>query len=428
MFCKYCGKPLKENEICTCPEAQAEAAAGMSYSQIPPTPPQGAQPSAGAPVPPRAPHPSGSVSSGMLPKIIGLAVAIVVVIGLLAVVLLNRKTSINMKDYLQVSYSGMDTVGEADVSVDWMALESKALSKSKNLLTDSLLLESSLSVDATPTEGLSNGDTVTVTVTCDEDTAKLMKLKFVNTTVDYTVSGLAEGVQTDVFADLSVSFEGIAPDGTAVLQNNSTDSFVKGVSYSVDPAYGLSNGDTVTVTARYSEQNALEQLRVVPETTKTYTVSGLDAYISSYDQLDQDTIDQVTQQSKDVINTELLANGGNYYKAAYDKYYYGFDKSSISLTDVSLQTTYFAAAKPDTYTRYSNELVQVYKITASDEESPDGVTFYYAVGYHDFILKGDGTVSVKLTDTTDLYGNPSTDALYNEVIAPLSADYTVTQS
>ena len=36
MFCKYCGKPLKENEICTCPEAQAEAAAGKNQTYVPP--------------------------------------------------------------------------------------------------------------------------------------------------------------------------------------------------------------------------------------------------------------------------------------------------------------------------------------------------------------------------------------------------------
>lgn len=417
MFCKYCGKQLKENEICTCPEAQAEAAAGMK--QTPPEPSKAPQPPKGGAA---APAPSGFVK-----KLLPLVVIVAVIAVLAFVVILNGKTTIDMKDYLQVSYDGMNTVGTADVDVDWMSLDEKALANSGNFLGDSILLEAAMNVEATPTEGLSNGDTVTVSVSCDESTAERLKLKFVNTSIDYTVSGLPDGVETDVFADLSVTFDGIAPGGTVSLKNNSTDDFVKGVSFSADPSNGLSNGDTVTVTAHYNEQSAVDQLRVVPETTKTYTVSGLDAYVSSYDQLDQDTIDQLTQQSKDTIDTDLLANSFYYMDVAYGGYK-DVEGNSIVFTDVSLQTTYFAAAKPDAYTSYNNELVQVFKITATDNQSPDGVTFYYAVGYHDFVLKGDGSISVKMTDTIDCYGDPTTDAVYNEVIAPLAADYTVTQA
>lgn len=424
MFCKYCGKQLKDNEICTCPEAQAEAAAGTSQAQP--------RPSAGT-TPPKAPKVSlggaaAAAPSGFVKKLLPLVIIIAVLAVLASVVILNRKTTIDMKDYVQVSFQGMNTVGTADVDVDWMSLDNKALADSGNFLGDSVLLEAAMKVDATPTEGLSNGDTVTVSVSCDESTAERLKLKFVNTSVDYTVSGLPDGVETDVFADLSVTFDGIAPGGTVSLKNNSTDDFVKGVSFSADPSNGLSNGDTVTVTAHYNEQNAVDQLRVVPETTKTYTVSGLDAYVSSYDQLDQDTIDQLTQQSKDTIDTDLLAARYSYTIAAYGSFQYEVEEESIVFTDVSLQTTYFAAAKPDAYTTRNNELVQVFKITATDSKSPDGITFYYSVGYRDFILKGDGTISVKMTDTIDRYGDPTTDAIYNKVIAPLAADYTVTQA
>lgn len=35
-FCKYCGKVLQDGEICTCPQAQAEAAAAHAQGQQPP--------------------------------------------------------------------------------------------------------------------------------------------------------------------------------------------------------------------------------------------------------------------------------------------------------------------------------------------------------------------------------------------------------
>ena len=56
-FCKYCGKPLQDGEICTCPQAQAEAAR-MYQGQQPPQgyqqPPQGCQqPPQGYQLPPQ---------------------------------------------------------------------------------------------------------------------------------------------------------------------------------------------------------------------------------------------------------------------------------------------------------------------------------------------------------------------------------------
>lgn len=207
MFCKYCGKPLKENEICTCPEAQAEAAAGKNQTYVPPV----GAPAMGNPEPQNDHKGNAAVPSGLIKKIVPLAAIVVVLLVLLGIVVVNRKTTIDMKDYIQISYTGMNTVGDADIDVDWMSLDNKALADSGNFLGDSILLESSIQVEATPTEDLSNGDTVTVTVTYDEGTAERLKLKFVNTTIDYTVSGLVDGVQTDVFADLAVTYEGIAP-------------------------------------------------------------------------------------------------------------------------------------------------------------------------------------------------------------------------
>ena len=342
MFCKYCGKPLKENEICTCPEAQAEAAAGKNQTYVPPV----GAPAMGNPEPQNDHKGNAAVPSGLIKKIVPLAAIVVVLLVLLGIVVVNRKTTIDMKDYIQISYTGMNTVGDADIDVDWMSLDNKALADSGNFLGDSILLESSIQVEATPTED-------------------------------------------------------------------------------------LSNGDTVTVTARYNEQNAIDQMRVVSETTNTYTVSGLDAYVTTYDQIDQDTIDQMSQQAKDTISTNMLSNKYSYIDAAYDtskSYPSGLDVESIVLNEVTLQTTYFAASKPDTNNYYNNELIQVYKVSATDNTSPDGVTFYYAVGFHDIIKAGDGSVSVKLTDTVNCYGNVSTDAIYNRVVAPLTADYTVTQA
>lgn len=416
MYCKYCGKKLEENEICTCPGARAEAAAAGHAGA---TSPSDSGPAA----------PVGAVPRTLLFKVGGGIVALLILVALLAFVLVNRTATLDLKNYVQVAFDGMNTKGTAQVSVDWSALEQGIQDKGRGNFNDVLLLETSIQADADATEDLSNGDTVTVQIGYDESAADRMKLKLVNTTLNFQVSDLVDGTPADAFADLEMSYEGIAPYGTAVATNNSQDDFVKTISYSIEPSSGLSNGDTVTVTALYNEYNAQDQLRYLPETTKTYTVEGLDEYVQSYDQLDEDTLDAVTQQSKDVINTELLSSNYTYAEAAYDSYFGNhYERDSIVLKEVSLLNSYFAVSKPDATSNYSNNLlIQVFQVTATDNTNSDGVTFYYAVEYADFLKTAEGEIQVSLT-ASDSYGRPTTDGIYNKMVAPLTSTYTVTQS
>lgn len=415
MYCKYCGKKLGDNETCTCPGARAEAGqteeAGSSF-----------EPSAGA-------GETGAVPRALLAKLGGGILAALLVLILVAVAVVNKTNTLDLKDYVQVTFSGMDTKGSAQVAVDWSALEDAMADAGRGDRLDAIDLETSVEVNADPTEELTNGDTVTVQLSYDETMADKMKLKLVNTTLTFSVSGLEEGKAADAFADLAISYEGIAPHGTAVVTNNSQDSFVKTISYSVEPSSDLSNGDTVTVTALYNEYNAEDQRRYLPETTKTYTVEGLDEYVQSYDQLDEDTIAAVTQQSRDVMDTKLLADTTNYCSSAYGKYMHEVynNTEQTVLQEVTLLNSYFAATKAEDNTRYGNQLIQVFQVNATDAASPDGVTFYFAVKYVNFLKEADGTIRVDLTDN-ESYGNTSTDGIYNEMVAPLTATYTVTQS
>lgn len=59
-FCKYCGKALQDGEVCTCPQAQAEAA--QTYQGQPQQPPQG-----GYPPPPQGGYPPQQPPQGSYP-------------------------------------------------------------------------------------------------------------------------------------------------------------------------------------------------------------------------------------------------------------------------------------------------------------------------------------------------------------------------
>lgn len=135
-----------------------------------------------------------------------------------------------------------------------------------------------------PDNNLSNGDVVTVTPTYDEAKAEKKGFKPVVREVKFTVEGLPEGTPVDLWewagelkfgrsnGDGQHHFEfDLLPDDKQAI------GFMKDHVYlSYDKTTGLSNGDVVTVTATYNQEQALVHgYKITSEPTKQFTVSGL---------------------------------------------------------------------------------------------------------------------------------------------------------
>ena len=102
---------------------------------------------------------------------------------------------------------------------------------------------------------LKNCDELTVEI--DETYCEQQNIKLKGNTQTITVSGLPEGKEIDIFEDVEISYEGVAPDAwISTIQNTSSDDFLKTVYYSADKASGLNIGDEVTVTAYFNESDA----------------------------------------------------------------------------------------------------------------------------------------------------------------------------
>ena len=103
------------------------------------------------------------------------------------------------------------------------------------------------------TEGLKNGDKVKVTVNFDEDYLKDHNIKLENTEFTITVEGLGDGINLDPFAGTNFTASGYNGYGTCSFDayGNPASSFLM---YTVNQANNdnLSNGDVVTVEARYT--------------------------------------------------------------------------------------------------------------------------------------------------------------------------------
>ena len=154
---------------------------------------------------------------------------VVVLIGIIALfMMISGGKAINLRDYVTITYSGIDGKGTAYVSVDYESMASASLSSKEKsqiengditsvstwqtaaagwgaLYTKQSVLSSAITctLEDQP-DGLSNGDTVTVQVDIDKDALKAVGIKVKGKDFTDTVSGLIEVQNIDAFADISV--------------------------------------------------------------------------------------------------------------------------------------------------------------------------------------------------------------------------------
>ena len=128
------------------------------------------------------------------------------------VVVLGQPKKINLEKYVEINFSGYNTKGRAEVSIQWEELSEKLMDildgNSGALLAATGTVQVSLDQDS----GLSNGDEVTAEISYNNELLKQYNFQFTGKSVSRTVEDLEELEEVDPFGDLTVSFTGISPD------------------------------------------------------------------------------------------------------------------------------------------------------------------------------------------------------------------------
>lgn len=238
-------------------------------------------------------------------------------------------------------------------------------------------------------ENLSNGDTVTINVKIGS-AADDYAFKLTGESITATVEGLKEVEEFDPFENISVVYEGFAPEGTAKIKAESEDN---AIFYEVNKSTGLSNGDKITVTAssKYN-MNQYAQLfgKVFSSAEKEFTVEGLASYASSIDEIPEDAKNKMLSQASDSIKADCASwkEGNSLKSSEFIGYYFLKNKEGF---------------EEEPY----NELYCVYKNTANMKgllRNGDGKTevtgeevYYTFYRYSDIVIMPDGTCSVDLS-------------------------------
>lgn len=374
-------------------------------------------------------------------KALGVIAGAAAVIVILVIFVATRRPTIDLNDYAEFNVSGYDGYGSilanvdyeqmledhADIFSDTDADEDELESLGDTLLAyDDAVNAISITV-AGDSSDLSNGDTVT----CTWDIPESVQNEFEDTyhcrlrysDIEYEVTGLEEIEEVDPFdeAYFSIEYSGMGPNGRATATNSEYND----ISYEISPQSGLSNGDTITITATMTKEENVTGF-TLSKTSADFTVDGLDSYVSDLSEIPDDYLAQMEAQSQDEMTSEVSSDWDN------PEWYQSMEYIG----------SYLAVQKPDTTLFFSDEntVYMIYKVTA---DSPQGdITYYTYAVYGDVVIYADGTCYTDLArvDMPNRYegsfdigdyeyvGFQTLDELYNQVIAPLLDKYTVTDN
>ncbi len=295
--------------------------------------------------------------------------------------------TIDLNDYIDYTIEGYSTKAELTYSIryddiiDDFELEDVAASR----------LEKKITGTWSAMTYLSNGDEITFTWTVDADNIEeKYNVKFEAEDLKVEVKDLDEMPEYDPFEYVEVTFSGMTGDGDATVNALDTNP-LEDVSYRIEgSSYWLSNGDEVTVTA-YTYSGSLEDYcednnYILVQDSMTFTVEGLDDYVSSLDQLTPEMIAELQAQANDTIIASADLDDG------------------MSITSVDYVGLYLLATKDYSNSWYHNRVYLIYQVTVS---TPAGDLVYFTyVGFNNVIYLADGTneiYDITSTDTPSYY-------------------------
>lgn len=321
--------------------------------------------------------------------IIGACVALVLV---LLIVIALHKPTVNLNDYLKVTYGGYDGGGVAYTEIDWNSMKEdfenkisykRGMAQTGGMTPIDIIMEYTNANIEGKNEKLSNGDKVSYTWKVDKDAiAKLIKCKIKYSDGSKKVSGLKEMELFDPFKNLKVTFSGVEPNGEADIEYNGD--MLSEYDFTCDKTSGLKNGDKIKISLTEDAGYYVDQYNKAPSVLeKEYKVKNLGKYLSKIKEVDIDGMNSARAKAQKSISDMV-----DYWS------------EDVTLDKVSYAGDYLQVAKDsDDYTK--NYYGVIYQINAHIQ--PDGgqrkdVVSYYSMKFENVIVGGDGKCEIDLDE------------------------------
>ena len=248
------------------------------------------------------------------------------------------------------------------------------------------------------TEGLKNGDIVTVTASLSDwykdsskDIAEYMGKdgkKPASLTKEFEVTGLTELTEYSPFTSISLKCQGLNGSGKASLETDWTDKYYYEWVYTIDKTEELSNDDRVSISVTAYDGSDIAEYAAryyglkITETEKEYAVEGLTVLPETVAGIDSE------------VMTALSEEGGKRFSEMVD----GWETTTIkSFAEIGTMLAYEYSSWYETYTPY---VFVVYESVVQNETDGE-VPLYWYIRCNDVKLEDDGslTLNVESCDT-----------------------------
>lgn len=314
------------------------------------------------------------------------------------------KEQIDVIEGIELEFNGVDGYGTATIADEFVwedaaleaagitdALDSDNDSEAINALKGVFVIESAVEYEISPKDNLSNGDIVTVTVKVDNESVEDYDIEFTGVEKKFTVAGLKEVEEIDLFEGVEVKFEGFAPYVKATLSTQNANNVVS-VNYTIDKNQNLTVGDTVVVTAEFDEENLLQQGYMAMGNTKEYVLSECDRYVMELADIPQETVNKMNKQFEDAIHAHVANNW----------------EDKDSLESIEFIGAYLLTEKEGVGSSTKNVYCGVYRLNVDNGEK---FSYYSYCQFKNIIILKDGTCSLDLSQ----YKMPSGSAFFGSV-------------
>lgn len=357
---------------------------------------------------------------------------------------------VDMANYVVYKFHGYNTKGRVEASIDTELLSSlmmklkddydKAMIKHRKCEPqDYNAFYNSITVSVESPEYLSNGSKFKYTVKYDEELAKKLKLKVKNDSREVMVSGLVTATVIsldELFDGISFTFEGVSPNVTATLNNNTTHPLLTDIDFYVEgEKETYSEGDVIRVWASYDEELCLTKHFVIDADKencyKDYTVEAMSHYVKTADELSAAIIQEAVDKANSAFTTKSAKEFGVrvYFEAGIPPVYSNGGNRESTFEWVSYRpiSAYLKVPKDEIAGKNShnyNDLDIVYSGVMTQADGKN-VNVEAVVRFKDIIINNDGTYDADFSKPTMSSCSHFDSRIKETVIKNYEEDYTV---
>ena len=406
MYCEYCGKELKKDGTCDCPESNKHIEKNNENMNM-----------------------KCKLPRKLILIISGVVLGLILLIALLAS---NSSEKIALEDYInsEPTFSGFD--GKASASMaslfDESALETyllEGISGSSSFSEDDfdsmsdedlmsaiggaseelMACEQALDdivitvwVDGTEVselENISNGNMIKIEAKSNNPANKVLRKDFKTGVVEFEVSGLPEGQAVDVFGGtgLKVEFGGVNGNGTVHFEWDTNFMPELEITFKLQDNH-FSNGEEAVVEVNYNSEEWLELGYYPLEESRTYVVEGLSSYM--------DSIDDISAEQFEDMKNSIVNSLKDYSERRWFE--------DISIENMSYIGYYILCATPEKMGSFNtNSLHLIYKVDVFENFGPSGgddnrFSYYYCGTFEDILIDKNGEFDSRLLSQSTCNG------------------------